>query len=99
MVTRKIAAGIVRLRTGILLVMLALAVVCAGCIGKTHINYDLTRYLNSETMTRRALDVMQAEFGSSEQLRIMFRDVSADTLSSCVARMNALTWMALPARW
>lgn len=90
MVTRKIAAGIVRLRTGILLVMLALAVVCAGCIGKTHINYDLTRYLNSETMTRRALDVMQAEFGSSEQLRIMFRDVSADTLSSCVARLNAL---------
>ena len=90
MVTRKIAAGIVRLRTGILLVMLALAVICAGCIGKTHINYDLTRYLNSETMTRRALDVMQAEFGSSEQLRIMFRDVSADTLSSCVARLNAL---------
>ncbi|MDY3280390.1 MAG: MMPL family transporter [Eubacteriales bacterium] len=90
MVTRKIAAGIVRLRTGILIVMLALAVVCAGCIGKTHINYDLTRYLNSETMTRRALDVMQAEFGSSEQLRIMFRDVSADTLSSCVARLNAL---------
>lgn len=90
MVTRKIAAGIVRLRTGILLVMLALAVVCAGCIGKTHINYELTRYLNSETMTRRALDVMQAEFGSSEQLRIMFRDVSADTLSSCVARLNAL---------
>lgn len=88
--TRKIAAGIVRLRTGILLVMLALAVACAGCIGKTHINYDLTRYLNSETMTRRALDVMQAEFGSSEQLRIMFRDVSADTLSSCVARLNAL---------
>ena len=74
MVTRKIAAGIVRLRTGILLVMLALAVVCAGCIGKTHINYDLTRYLNSETMTRRALDVMQAEFGSSEQLRVMFRE-------------------------
>ena len=90
MVTRKIAAGIVRLRTGILIVMLALAVVCAGCIGKTHINYELTRYLNSETMTRRALDVMQAEFGSSEQLRIMFRDVSADTLSSCVARLNAL---------
>ena len=90
MVPRKIAAGIVRLRTGILIVMLALAVVCAGCIGKTHINYDLTRYLNSETMTRRALDVMQAEFGSSEQLRIMFRDVSADTLSSCVARLNEL---------
>lgn len=97
MVTRKIAAGIVRLRTGILLVMLALAVVCAGCIGKTHINYDLTRYLNSETMTRRALDVMQAEFGSSEQLRIMFRDVSADTLSSCVARLNALPEIQLAA--
>ena len=97
MVTRKIAAGIVRLRTGILLVMLALAVVCAGCIGKTHINYELTRYLNSETMTRRALDVMQAEFGSSEQLRIMFRDVSADTLSSCVARLNALPEIQLAA--
>ena len=48
-------------------------------------------------MTRRALDVMQAEFGSSEQLRIMFRDVSADTLSSCVARLNALPEIQLAA--
>ena len=41
-------------------------------IGRTNINYDLTRYLSEKTMTRRALKVMEAEFGSAEQLRLMF---------------------------
>ena len=87
---RKIAAGIVRLRLWILIAMLILAALSAGMIGRTRINYDLTVYLSDATMTRRALTVMQEEFGSSEQLRVMFRDLSGEALENCVQALNDL---------
>ena len=89
-IKRKIAAGIVRFRTAILVAVLVLAAVSVTLIGKTRINYDLTRYLSEDTMTRRALSVMQEEFGSSEQLRVMFRDLEGETLDTCVRAMSAL---------
>ena len=58
---RRIAAGIVRLRTAILFFMAAAAAICVFTIGKTRINYDLTRYLGEGTMTKRALKVMEEE--------------------------------------
>ena len=56
---QKTAALIVRLRGWILAIMLATAVLCAPAITKTRINYDLTRYLDENTMTKRALKVME----------------------------------------
>lgn len=87
---RKIAASIVRLRTLILCLILLAAVLCSLCIGKTRINYDLTRYLSESTMTSRALKVMEAEFGASEQVRVMFQNLDEETLNACIARLNAL---------
>ena len=89
-IKRKIAAGIVRFRRVILAAMLILAAVSVALIGKTRINYDLTRYLSEDTMTRRALIVMDEEFGSTEQLRVMFHDLDDETLDSCVRAMGAL---------
>ena len=71
-----------------MIVMLLLAVTSAGSIGKTRINYDLTRYLAEDTMTKRALRVMEEEFGSSEQLRVMFHDLDDETLASCLSALN-----------
>ena len=86
----KLARGIVKGRYVILAVMIAAVAFSAACMSKTHINYDLTQYLSEETMTRRALIKMEEEFGSSEQLRVMFADQEEEALQGYVAEMNAL---------
>ena len=58
---RKIAQGIVRARYILLALMLALAVFSAMSIRRTRINYDLTRYLSENTMTRKSLEKMKEE--------------------------------------
>lgn len=87
---RKLARGTVRARYVILILMLALAVLSAMSIGRTKINYDLSKYLDESTMTSRALRVMQEEFGSSEQLRVMFENLDEQTLQARVDALNAL---------
>ncbi len=87
---RKIAAGIVRLRVGILIALLICAAFCVPAIGKTRINYDLTRYLDENTMTKRALKVMEEEFGTSEQLYAMFQNLPQDVLNGFIQDMNGL---------
>lgn len=73
---RAIAKAIVKHRIVILIVLLLAAVWSVPQISRTRINYDLTRYLSDSTMTKRALKVMNEEFGSTEQLYIMFADRS-----------------------
>ena len=89
-VKQKTAAWIVRHRAVILVLVLLLAAGSAACIGKTRINYDLTRYLDEHTMTKRAFRVMEEEFGGSEQLRVMFADLSDEALSEKIRAMNDL---------
>ena len=86
---RKIARGIVRCRIWLMIALLVLAGWSVTMIGRTNINYDLTRYLSEKTMTRRALKVMEAEFGSAEQLRLMFSGLSDEDLSSVLDTLNS----------
>ncbi|MBR1585917.1 MAG: MMPL family transporter [Clostridia bacterium] len=86
---RKIAAFMIRFRIVILALMLILAVFSAFSIRRTRINYDLTRYLDERTMTRRALQVMEEEFGASDQLRLMFADLTEEEMDQIVAQLNA----------
>lgn len=86
----KIAAWIVKNRKWILLLLVVLSGVCVTTIGKTRINYDLTKYLDRNTMTRRAMTVMEEEFGANEQLRVMFRDLDEEELQDRIQRMNDL---------
>ncbi|MDO5327191.1 MAG: MMPL family transporter [Clostridia bacterium] len=85
---QKAAGWIVKYRFIILIVMLIFAALSAGSISKTKINYDLNRYLDDDTMTKRALKVMEEEFGNSGQLRVMFHDLDDETLSSYLSRLN-----------
>ncbi len=87
---RKLARGIVRHRTLILVIMLMLAAVCVTTVGKTRINYDLNRYLAEDTMTKRALKVMTDEFGSTEQLQVMFISQEENQLADMVKAMGDL---------
>lgn len=87
---QKTAALIVRLRGWILALMLLASTLCVPAIAKTHINYDLTRYLDESTMTKRALKVMEQEFGTGDQLYVMFADQPEEALSRLIEELNAL---------
>ena len=84
---RRIAAWIVRKRKLILLLMLVLAAAAVFGIPLTRINYDLNRYLSDDTMTKRSLQVMTEEFGSSEQLRVMFADLPEEELTEALTKV------------
>ncbi|MCR4877678.1 MAG: MMPL family transporter [Clostridiales bacterium] len=90
MTKRKLARGIVKGRH----VLLALTVICAVLsvlsIGKTRINYDLSRYLSDNTMTKRALKIMEEEFGASQQLRVMFTDQPEEAVAEYAAAIRQL---------
>ena len=94
---KKLAEMIIRFRILLLVLILTLAAASVFMISKTTINYDLTRYLSEDTMTRRALAVMEQEFGSSEQLRIMFVDQDEGFLEKAVRDLNALPEIFLAA--
>ena len=85
-----IAKAIVRYRVGILIVLLLFAAWSVPRISRTRINYDLTRYLSDTTMTKQALKVMDSEFGSTEQLSVMFADQSEEAVADYTARLREL---------
>lgn len=86
---RKAAQVIVRCRIWLMIILLAAAGWSAAMISRTGINYDLTRYLAEDTMTRQALKVMEEEFGSGEQLRLMFSDLPEESLRNILDTLNA----------
>lgn len=87
---KRLAAAIVRYRRIVLPILLLLAVWSVFQIGRTRINYDLTRYLSDDTMTKKALHVMQEEFGSSEQLRLMFSGEEESSMPGIVLRLTEM---------
>jgi len=87
---KALARWIVRYHVVILIAVLAVAVWSVPQIRRTHINYDLTRYLSDETMTKRALTVMKEEFGSTEQLNVMFEGQSEEELAERVREVRSL---------
>ena len=87
---RAIAKAIVKYRIVILIVLLLAAVWSVPQISRTRINYDLTRYLSDSTMTKRALKVMNEEFGSTEQLYVMFADRSDEEIARYTDQLQSM---------
>lgn len=87
---RAIAKAIVKYRIVILIILLLAAVWSVPQISRTRINYDLTRYLSDSTMTKRALKVMNEEFGSTEQLYVMFADKSDEEIARCTDQLQGM---------
>ena len=90
-----IASAIVRLRFVILVLLLGAAGISVPMIQKSNINYDLNEYLSEETMTKRALSVMRSEFGSNEQLRVMFENITEQEARRCLGQLKALPQVKL----
>ena len=87
---RKLAQWIVNARYALLAVAGICAVLAGLSISRTKINYDLARYLSDSKMTKKALKVMDEEFGATEQLRIMFVNPSEEALTDYTAAVNRL---------
>ncbi len=87
---KRIAAAIVHFRIWILICILLIAAWSAFQIRRTNINYDLTRYLSDDTMTKKALAVMQEEFGATEQLRLLFENQDETALNNIMDRLREM---------
>ena len=87
---KRIAVAIVRFRIWILICIFLIAAWSVFQIGRTNINYDLTRYLSDDTMTKKALAVMQKEFGTTEQLRLLFENQDETALKGIMDRLREM---------
>lgn len=67
---------IVRHRDKIMTVFIVLAVICIFCIPFIEVNYDLTAYLPDSMESKKAIDVMEAEFGYPGTARVMIENVT-----------------------
>lgn len=67
---------IVRHRDKIMSVFIALAVVSVFCIPFIKVNYDLTAYLPDSMASKKAIDVMEEEFGYPGTARVMIENVT-----------------------
>ena len=67
---------IVRHRDKIMTVFIVLALICVFCIPFIEVNYDLTAYLPDSMTSKKAIDVMEAEFGYPGTARVMIEDVT-----------------------
>lgn len=67
---------IVRHRDKIMTVFIVLAVICVFCIPFIEVNYDLTAYLPDSMASKKAIDVMEEEFGYPGTARVMIENVT-----------------------
>ncbi len=82
------ARRIVGMRRLMIIVFLLLTVVSAFLIGKTTINYDFTDYLGEDTVTRKSLDMMEKDFGNTDQLTIMFENLEDGICAEIAAELH-----------
>ncbi len=87
---KKIASAIVRFRYVLTALMLLLCIPAALNIGGTGINYDLTSYLSSDTMTRRGMDIMEQEFESTSSLSLVLIDAGEEEAAETAEAISAL---------
>ena len=81
----KLAEIIVRSKRLTLIIYSIITVLCAFTISKTVINYDFTAYLSEDTVTRRSLDIMNAEFETTEQISVMFSNLDSEKITELTA--------------
>ena len=71
-----IASKIVKNRDHIMKVFIVLFVICLISTLFVKVNYDLTEYLPEDVTSKKAIDIMEEEFGYPGTARILIEDVS-----------------------
>ena len=86
---QKIAGQIIRMRRVFLILFLVLTLASAFLINRASINYDFTDYLGKHTVTRLSLDMMEKDFGNTDQLTIMFENAENGVCAAVCEALNA----------
>ncbi|MFA7101271.1 MAG: efflux RND transporter permease subunit [Bacilli bacterium] len=77
-VVKAIAGFLIKIRLLVLVLFLGLSVASGFMLQDVKINYDLSKYLGSETETSQALEIIQEEFGESGNLEVMIANINQD---------------------
>ena len=76
---KKITDFIIDKRYIVLTIFIILTIVCGIISQKVKINYDIAKYLPSDSETRIGMDIMEDEFETTtSSLNIMFNDLPQD---------------------
>ena len=93
-IMHRIAAGIIRSRSLILILFIAAGIYCALSVGKVRVSSDLTAFLPADTETRRGLSIMQEEFTTFASAEIMVSNIPFETaqrLADEISEIDAVT--------
>ena len=85
---QKAANFIVKHRKLILCIYIVIFIASIFTVGKARINYDFTVYLGENTVTRRSLDIMNREFGTTEQITVLFTDMDDGVVEQIADKLN-----------
>lgn len=89
----KFSTFIVEKKIYIFVFFLLLVVGCAILMPKVKINYNITKYLPSQSETRQALDIMDKEFESSGSAKIMVANLkieNAQEIAEILKQVNGV---------
>ncbi|NLI95002.1 MAG: MMPL family transporter [Erysipelotrichaceae bacterium] len=91
---KKIASFIVRFRYWFFGFIVALAGVSAFLLTKVNINYDLVKYLPETSQMRVGIDLMENEFGDTNQstMKIMIKDLSESEKTAVYESLTQLDY-------
>ncbi len=78
-IMHRIAAGIIRSRSVILILFIAAGIYCALSLGRVRVSSDLTAFLPAETETRRGLSIMEEEFTTYASAEVMVSNIPFET--------------------
>lgn len=76
---KKIASFITKKKIIIILLFLVAVVCSCFFIRKVKINYDISKYLNSESETSLALEITEEEFGLNGNMQVMIKNIDFNT--------------------
>ncbi|MGN1294803.1 MAG: MMPL family transporter, partial [Bacilli bacterium] len=66
-----------------ILIFFIICTVCSGIlINKVKINYDISKYLNSQSETSLALNITQDQFGDNGNMQVMISSIDEDSAKS-----------------
>ena len=85
-----LAGFIVDKRKAMLLLFIIAVAFCVSMVSKVSVNNDLSTYLDEETETRRGLKVMEDEFLTYLQSRIMISNISYDEASKIAEDLRGM---------
>lgn len=75
---KKIASFIIKKRFFIITFFLIAAIASGFFVSKVKINYDISKYLNSESETSLALKIIEDQFGVNGNMQVMVSNVDLD---------------------